>query len=209
MPSNGPHSFLLNAAVEAAKKRNRCQCPPTGHTHFYRTKKGEKEGPNMMVSIPSNGPHSFLQEETCRLQQTGGVSMPSNGPHSFLQMAKVNKWPERTSVNALQRATLISTETKYGYSWVSIYVSMPSNGPHSFLRHIEAKTNASFDVSMPSNGPHSFLLNLFKKKKICIFVSMPSNGPHSFLPNRPGSNKLWERHVSMPSNGPHSFLPRA
>ena len=84
-------------------------------------------------------------------------------------------------VNALQRATLISTYKKNGLKILSVRVSMPSNGPHSFLRGSEKARAGQCSVSMPSNGPHSFLHAKSYKERARKEVSMPSNGPHSFL----------------------------
>ena len=60
-----------------------CQCPPTGHTHFYIAW-STKSPSSGRVSMPSNGPHSFLPKEDTIMFDKIGVSMPSNGPHSFL-----------------------------------------------------------------------------------------------------------------------------
>ena len=35
MPSNGPHSFLPIIIMCEERESFVCQCPPTGHTHFY------------------------------------------------------------------------------------------------------------------------------------------------------------------------------
>ena len=83
MPSNGQHSFLRHCR-EHRSYRSRCQCPPTGNTHFYAISKAEKRAATR-------------------------VAMPSNGPHSFLQTQAAECLRKTVRVNALKRATLIST----------------------------------------------------------------------------------------------------
>ena len=89
------------------------------------------------------------------------MSMPSNGQHSFLLSKPfLILWPVRC-VNALQRATLISTEK----------ISIAHNGS-SRVNALQRATLISTgwelvggvsvsSVSMPSNGPHSFLHSIY------------------------------------------------
>ncbi len=63
---------------------NMCQCPLTGHTHFYD------------VQLYRNSIRRI-------------VSMPSHGPHSFLHFEEEEDLEPKKCVNALSRATLIST----------------------------------------------------------------------------------------------------
>ena len=85
MPSNGQHSFLLEFVQNKTPEICMCQCPQTGHTHFY-------------------GALEFFDEdkaETCQCPQTGRTHFYKYGSN----VAKVS------GVNALKRATLISTVT--------------------------------------------------------------------------------------------------
>ena len=154
---------------------------------------------------------------------------PSNGPHSFLPNLASRSFRNSQCVNALQRATLISTESSHQRRFGCYRCQCPPTGHTHFYRRGQPHGGQPHGVSMPSNGPHSFLHICTSSRNTLIGVSMPSNGPHSFLPNLAiyqlkksgcqcpptGNTHFYEAErrallaaegVSMPSNGPHSFL---
>ena len=112
MPSNGLHPFLPHVA-RVALVTVLCQCPQTGYIHFY-----------------------LWNYRWYGVQHA--VSMPSNGLHPFLHiMYKKRKYFEYC-VNALKRATSISTKEEQVFYGELADVSMPSNGLHPFLRYPSA-----------------------------------------------------------------------
>ena len=135
-----------------------CQCPQTGNTHFYdyRSRLSLQQ---KLVSMPSNGQHSFLHEynkfigdiySVCQCPQTGNthfyefeellwistlhVSMPSNGQHSFLQETVWKKFLLVKRVNALKRATLISTVKRRKCKWKWALCQCPQTGNTHFYQ---------------------------------------------------------------------------
>ena len=187
MPSNGLHPFLQsnlsiatvkNARVNALKRATSistqdsltvedledamCQCPQTGYIHFY-TKDGYLIAWNGYVSMPSNGLHPFLQK--FRYGRTT-ISIRVNALKRATSISTKKKNALRNlkqCVNALKRATSISTDKEEEKPAEHSDVSMPSTGLHPFLLHGILILMMTEMVSMPSNGLHPFLLTMQKK----------------------------------------------
>ena len=133
--------------------------------------------------MPSNGQHSFLPKEIGKLVIEDNVSMPSNGQHSFLLEFVQNKTPEicmcqcpqtghtlfyvdeanaimaaaKACVNALKRATLISTLQNFTVRMEDGRCQCPPTGHTHFYGMGRRPVSGKQAVSMPSNGQHSFL----------------------------------------------------
>ena len=60
MPSNGPHSFLQWRDLKQ-HSIGRCQCPQTGHTHFYKLKKLNRIEKNNVCQCPQTGHTHFYR----------------------------------------------------------------------------------------------------------------------------------------------------
>ena len=86
-------------------------------------------------------------------------------------------------VNALKRATAISTDNSKHAINTTNSVSMPFNGLHSFLlKQAGFDIDGDLIVSMPLNGLTSFLRLENRRCNVRVCVSMPLNGLTSFLP---------------------------
>ena len=82
--------------------------------------------------------------------------MPSNGQHSFLLSYAKKVVMKYARVNALKRATLISTENAKDINRMAKGVNALKRA--TLISTKEALTIESvLNVSMPSNGQHSFL----------------------------------------------------
>ena len=148
------------------------QGPRTGNTHFYRRDKVH-QSINQSVSMPSHGQHSFLRR------------------HILLNL------PVAGCVNALARATLISTCCRTaGPFWISrsvnalaratlISMSMPSHGQHSFLLYpfktlyFMRKTDPLFAGNSQNILKKAFFWGFTRMFTICSYLSILSN---LFLP---------------------------
>ena len=85
-------------------------------------------------------------------------------------------------VNALTRATLISTQMQRQHMSESRTVSMPSHGQHSFLQDDEF-SDGEFNekCQCPHTGNTHFYDGNVGNSESGKLVSMPSHGQHSFL----------------------------
>ena len=134
-----------------------CQCPQTGYHHFHINiffRKEVKED----VSMPSNGLPSFPQQLGLYWNlQRYMCQCPQTGYHHFHRKKNENYQKVDNSVNALKRATIISTEGRMDACGSVEDVSMPSNGLPSFPLYLNRnRKQKSYQVSMPSNGLPSF-----------------------------------------------------
>ena len=132
MPSNGQHSFLPLVAIETDGNLSRCQCPRTGNTHFY-PRNHDDNGCGYVCQCPRTGNTHFY-----------GV---------FLDRMV----DELKCVNALERATLISTWLKKCEIETAKQCQCPRTGNTHFYLGCNHDDLQPWHVSMPSNGQHSFL----------------------------------------------------
>ena len=140
MPSHGQHSFL-HEALQARKDFAESVSMPSHGQHSFLLDAFRNQVDSLCVSMPSHGQHSFLRTRSaatlstlmCQCPHTGNthfywpvrgtgrclssVSMPSHGQHSFLRIAMHWTMCHWKSVNALTRATLISTNDCRRWKW--------------------------------------------------------------------------------------------
>ncbi len=80
------HSHPKTKILHVRIAKELCQCPITGHSHFYCCCDIWHGAGRKNVSMPYNGPLSFLRKGGGNMTTIRNrVSMPYNGPLSFLQ----------------------------------------------------------------------------------------------------------------------------
>ena len=140
-----------------------------------------EENAKDIVSMPSNGQRSFLLDTATETESGEVCQCPQTGNAHFYGSEVSPLYYRMLRVNALKRATLISTR-RHQRRHQRRHVSMPSNGQRSFLHLCGLKMSSSSIVSMPSNGQRSFLRRYVRLGEAPGGgVSMPSNGQRSFL----------------------------
>ncbi len=132
MPSDGQHAFL----------------PCTDDENVV----------SIEVSMPSNGQHAFLQQRKKAAGKERDVSMPSNGQHSFLPGTRFSGRAIWSCVNALKRATRISTTIGHSSGTCCVCVNALKRATRISTSNYSINWCMDRLVSMPSNGQHAFLL---------------------------------------------------
>ena len=118
-----------------------------------------------------------------RLFGEGNVAGPSHGQHSFLLKGQSSSIDQSICVNALARATLISTWQQQ--LWQILFVSMPSHGQHSFLLYpfktlyFMRKTDPLFAGNSQNILKKAFFWGFTRMFTVCSYLSILSN---LFLP---------------------------
>ena len=148
MPYNGPSSFLPDESAYLSKSAEAmCQCPITGHHHFYvdDAVDGITHGG---CQCPITGHHHFYASAlNCCQRVVCGCQCPITGHHHFYRLY-------------------------HDEAHVDKRVSMPYNGPSSFLH--KDGTYRRFDLSWcqcPITGHHHFYNKyeeLSAKDKKCV-----------------------------------------
>ena len=121
---------------------------------------------SVLVSMPSNGQHSFLLG---LLGRRGGFSDCVNALKRATLIS--TRWRvlltpcTGSCVNALKRATLISTAPpEIKMSWLLKGVNALKRATLISTNSLSEAGRHGFDVSMPSNGQHSFLQGAREKE---------------------------------------------
>ncbi len=131
--------------------------------------------------MPSNGQHSFLLLAFLATEDDDDVSMPSNGQHSFLRITRKEDSMAQNRVNALQRATLISTcRLNDRQKRTGTCQCPPTGNTHFYVSHDPAYAVGDLCQCPPTGNTH-FYRRFSIRQKTKMVVSMPSNGQHSFL----------------------------
>ena len=157
---------------------------------------------------------------------------PMSGKPHFYETKIRNIPTKEECVNALCRASLISTDYNSRAEGILLCVSMPYVGQASFLpirkiwdSEIESGVNALCRASListsatsisggtytvcqcPMSGKPHFYETEREKQPTRMWVSMPYVGQASFLLKEKLRKKDTRHHVSMPYVGQASFLP--
>ena len=157
MPSNGPHSFLQ--VWEQCSQGVGCQCPQTGNTHFYRDRRIALDKLHKACQCPQTGNTHFYiptvsipstRPRVCQCPQTGHTLFYVDEANAIMAAAKA-------CVNALKRATLISTLQNFTVRMEDGRCQCPPTGHTHFYGMGRRPVSGKQAVSMPSNGQHSFL----------------------------------------------------
>ena len=157
MPFFGLLSFLPKLLFRIRRQRRLCQCPSSGFSHFYLADP-QRRDECLDVSMPFFGLLSFLRTQNRWIAQSSYVSMPFFGLLSFLLRSRTICRQLFGGVNALLRASLISTGRWHFVVIPVRCVSMPFFGLLSFLHQKTQDQRCSqFCVSMPFFELLSFL----------------------------------------------------
>ena len=187
MPFYGLLSFLLSSTISNRYKKEKCQCPSTGFFHFYEMERKTQLDEYYMCQCPSTGFFHFYKKKLFQKKMMmKGVNALLRASFISTQHFLLSIEKDDECVNALLRASFIST------------IALRFALGEEYVR-VNALLRASFISTHMKDGTYTV-------KEVKGGCQCPSTGFFHFYMSMVLIQTHHRQKVSMPFNGLLSFL---